>query len=53
MDRSAVEAFLVALFLLSAFAVSRARGGKDKFLNLLVICGFMGKAVFGNGPKSL
>ena len=42
MDRSAVEAFLVALFLLSGFAVARARGGKDKFLNLLVICAFMG-----------
>jgi len=42
MDRQAVEAFLVALFLLSAFAVARARSGKDKFLNLLVICTFMG-----------
>jgi hypothetical protein len=42
MDRQAVEAFLVALFLLSAFAVARARSGKDKFLNLLVICAFMG-----------
>ena len=42
MDRSAVETFLVALFLLSAFAVARARGGKDKCLNLLVICAFMG-----------
>ena len=42
MNRDAVEAFLVALFLLSSFAVARARSGKDKFLNLLVICAFMG-----------
>jgi hypothetical protein len=42
MDQRAVEAFLVALFLLSGFAVVRARTGKDKFLNLLVILAFMG-----------
>ena len=29
MDRQAVEAFLVALFLLSAFVVARARSGKQ------------------------
>ena len=42
MDRHAVEAFLIALFLLSGFVIARARGGKDKCLNLLVICAFMG-----------
>jgi hypothetical protein len=42
MDHRAVEAFLVALVLLSGFAVARARGAKDKFLNMLVICVFMG-----------
>jgi hypothetical protein len=56
MDRNAVEAFLVALFLLSAFAVARARGGKDKVLTLLVISAFMGSGsvigfVFGYSAK--
>jgi hypothetical protein len=34
--------FLVALFILSGFAVARARSGKDKLFNLLVIFSFMG-----------
>jgi hypothetical protein len=57
MDHRAVEAFLVALFLLSGFAVARARNGKDRFLNLLVICAFMGMGwvigfVFGYSAKN-
>ena len=41
MNHSSVESFLVALFLLSGFAVVRARGEKDKFLNVLVIFALM------------
>ena len=41
MESGAVQVFLVALFLLLAFAVAGARGGKDKVLNLLVISTFM------------
>lgn len=57
MDHRAVEAFLVALFILSGFAVARARAGKDKCLNVLVICAFMGMGsligfVFGYSAKN-
>ena len=41
MNQSAVQAFLLALTLLAAFAIARARGGKDKLLNLTVIGAFM------------
>jgi hypothetical protein len=41
LNHSAVEPFLVALVLLVGFAIARARGGKEKLLNLAVVCAFM------------
>lgn len=58
MNEAAIEAFLVALFLLAAFAIHGASSGKDKLFNLVVIGAFMatGSAigfVFGYSAGSL
>jgi hypothetical protein len=41
LDINIVEPFFLALLLLVGFAIARARGGKQKLINLLVVVAFM------------
>jgi hypothetical protein len=42
LSQNTVAPFFLALLLLLGFAISRARGGRQKLQNLLIVCTFMG-----------